>query len=437
MSDSQIVVPVATVEKLARALAAQPPPAQLERHGGLESLSDEPDDGVRQVVANLRQTLDALRREDRGDGVVVCIEHRDASLLQSFLAEQGQTFRDDLLARERLRPASSGGLEAMYDDHDIAGWVGKFFPAWLAAKFRGKRPFLPPSETVVDLRDGARVAVLGDWGSGLYGAPVSATSILATTPAYDLVLHLGDVYYAGTSDEVRRNFLDVWPRVPGAKHRALNANHEMYSGGEGYFDLTLKDGAFAQSSSCFALQTPRILLLGLDTAYEDHDLSAEQVAWIRRRVAAAEGRKVVLFSHHQPFSQFEDGGEKLVAKLGDLLTERKVFAWYWGHEHRCAIFDRHEPWQLWGRCIGHGGYPAFRDTFGGTGQRNVDGSIWHAVQTRNWPVARVLDGPNEYVKGEAARYAPNGYASLVLDGDRIHEAVHAPNGSVLWKNEIV
>ena len=53
-------------------------------------------------------------------------------------------------------------------------------------------------------------------------------------------------------------------------NRALNGNHEMYSGGFGYFKLILP--AFEQDSSYFALQNEHWLLVGLDTAYVDHDM---------------------------------------------------------------------------------------------------------------------------------------------------------------------
>ncbi|MDO9021355.1 MAG: metallophosphoesterase [Deltaproteobacteria bacterium] len=410
-----------------------------------ERSSDEPESSGLESTAVARRSVtqaeieaavERIKEADHGNGVITAPEDALASLLQSFLAEHADLNRDDLLSRNALSEAGSGGLEATFDTHDVKGWVFDYLPSWLAGRLH-KRPFLRPSETVKTIPEGARIALLGDWGTGLYGAPACAKSIAAVRPAYDVVMHLGDVYYAGTKDEVQRRFLDLWPTVAGAQNRALNSNHEMYSGGEGYFDLTLKDGRFQQSSSCFAMQTSRLLLLGLDTAYQDHDLSDDQVAWIRRRVDGAGGRKVVLFSHHQPFSQYESGGEKLVAKLGDLLAQRRIFAWYWAHEHRCVFFDRHEDWQMWGRCIGHSGYPAFRDRFKTKPVKtNSDGSFWQRVSQTRWPAADVLDGVNVYVAGEAERYSPNGYVTLVLEGDTIHELVHAADGTVLKTSTI-
>ncbi len=89
------------------------------------------------------------------------------------------------------------------------------------------------------LPDKFRLAMLGDWGTGLYGGPVCARSIEKDTDGFQFVLHLGDVYYSGTQEEVEARFLALWPAVPSAIRRGLNGNHEMYTGGHGYFDVVL------------------------------------------------------------------------------------------------------------------------------------------------------------------------------------------------------
>ncbi len=70
----------------------------------------------------------------------------------------------------------------------------------------------------------------------------------------------------------------MWPFAAGKVSRTLNSNHEMYSGGFGYFDMALP--AMHQDASYFALQNTNWLFVGLDTAYIDHDLDAQQVAWL-------------------------------------------------------------------------------------------------------------------------------------------------------------
>ena len=52
------------------------------------------------------------------------------------------------------------------------------------------------------LPDEARIAVLGDWGTGLYGAPLVAKAIRGDVQGFQLLLHLGDVYYSGSANEI-------------------------------------------------------------------------------------------------------------------------------------------------------------------------------------------------------------------------------------------
>ena len=193
-----------------------------------------------------------------------------------------------------------------------------------------------PTPSAGDLR----VAIAADWGTGLYGAPKIAETMrkMAEQRKFDLAMHLGDVYYSGTEKEVEERFLKVWPTDAATINRALNGNHEMYSGGFGYFELILP--AFKQESSYFALQNEHWLLVGLDTAYVDHDIDNEQVAWLnlilnqaeRAEAGAVLAPAAVLAPRHQ--------GPKLQKALKRLLDEKRITAWYWGHEHECVDLRR-------------------------------------------------------------------------------------------------
>ena len=395
-----------------------------------------------------RRGVAELRQRETAPDVLSTADHEAGALLQSFLAEYASQVEGGLRSLpghdggDPQPPGLAAGEEVALDGKDYAGWIKSFFTWW------GKivrHPWVPAPAAPESLGDEVRVAVLGDWGSGLYGAPKCSESIAADAKGYGLLLHLGDVYYSGTPREVGTRFLRHWPRVLGATSRALNANHEMYSGGYGYFDVLLN--AIGQPSSVFALQNASFLLVGLDTGYVEHDLAHGQEAWLSALIEAAGSRKVVLFSHHQPYSLFEHQGPVLQKKLGSLLAAKKIAAWYWGHEHRCVIYDRHPTWDVLGRCIGHGGYPYLRDDFGavpldatlpgGHAFRRVTPALARGAG-KECPVAgRVLDGTNPYVIGHEQKYGPHGYVTLELSGPTLREILHAPDGTVLYEEQIL
>src|SRR5947209_2684410 len=132
----------------------------------------------------------------------------------------------------------------------------------------------------------------------------------------------------------------------------------MYSGGDPYFDTILPK--FRQPSSYFALQNTHWLLIGLDTAHSDHNLDKRQIAWLNSVLKQKGDRKVILFSHHQPFSRLDKQGLDLQEAMATVLRDKAITAWYWGHEHDCIIYEKDERFGLLGRCIGHGGIPAPR-----------------------------------------------------------------------------
>ena len=365
--------------------------------------------------------------------VMATAEDDDAALavalLQSFIAEMAESDHTG----GRLVPSGVTGDEVKFDEQDWKGWAGLALP-WLKGKL-SKRDFLaPPAEPDV-LPNDAKVAILGDWGTGLYGAPACARAVAASD--VDLVVHVGDVYYSGTRKEVRQNFLEHWAVPDGAVSRACNSNHEMYSGGEGYFDLTLP--AFEQDSSVWACANDDYLLIGLDTAYNDFDLAAGQAEWLASFLHThQDNRKVILFSHHQLYSLLSKQGSKLQDDLRQLLDERRLFAWYWGHEHRLVLYDRHDSWGLHGRCAGHSGYPYFRDQFGQEPSDPLPGGnrLVHLPATSKSPAGLVLDGPNPFVPGREKDYGANGWLAVELQPSQVVERAMDPHGAELYRQTI-
>jgi hypothetical protein len=341
-----------------------------------------------------------------------------------------QTFMTTVAAPQenRFEASANDTLEAQFDSHDFLGWAGSFFNWWRKLNpFEWRAP-----DSVTQLPAKVRVAVFGDWGTGLYGAPVCAKSI-EKAANYQIVLHLGDVYYSGMKDEIKERFIDLFPNVKGAINRGLNGNHEMYTGGRAYFDAVQPWG---QKSSYFAFENDDWILGCLDSAYDDHDLHGDQAQWIQNLAAASPNKKLVLFSHHQPFSLLDSQGPKLVKKLEPLFQTKRICAWYWGHEHRCILYLPHRLYGLRGRCIGHGGFPYFRDK-GLLGDKPPAQPQWKNLQSKNLvPSGKILDAANEFI-GEAPQdYGPNGYVTLEFDGPSLTEIVHMPDGTVVWKQPI-
>lgn len=254
--------------------------------------------------------------------------------------------------------AEDRGLDvsAAFESSD-PGWLQVAFER-LKAVFRGKHAFRDHGGDLSAFReplpDDATVALFSDWGTGEDTAARVMTQMRERNPTH--AIHLGDVYYSGTEREIRTRFLapiaTFGPPAAGCRYRALNSNHEMYSGGHAYFELTLP--TFGQTASYFNLQSTHFQLIGLDSGYEDHGLKDPQAAWLAAQLQVP-NRRNVLLTHHQLFSPFEDRAfdRKLHKKVSPLLGG--VHAWFWGHEHKAIVFGQHLG--IHARCIGHGAIP--------------------------------------------------------------------------------
>ncbi|MBO0878277.1 MAG: metallophosphoesterase, partial [Pseudonocardia sp.] len=136
---------------------------------------------------------------------------------------------------------------------------------------------------IVSVAPDARIILVGDWGTGegvaLEVAARMREQIDAAGEREVHVVHLGDVYYAGTRWEARHRFLDHWPVRPEEAGRVrswcLNGNHDMYSAGEGLFEVILADGRFddqrtehGRVTSEFHLRNDHWDVVGLDTSWK-------------------------------------------------------------------------------------------------------------------------------------------------------------------------
>ncbi len=300
-------------------------------------------------IDEARGALEAVRSEAASTPRDEFYMPRDrmGALVQSAMAERlGQPAPEEL------------GPDFLFSDGD-PGWAS-VLPSLIERWLTVNAPFRTHESHRVDfdLPDKAGVALFSDWGTGRPAADQVMREIVKGNP--DIAIHLGDIYYSGQEHEVVRRFLDHFPGTNGAgapmRRFALNGNHEMYSGGRGYFDVVL--AAMEQEASYFCLSNANWRLIGLDTAYKDKVLADPQMQWLNALLAVPDGRKTILLSHHQAFSLFEEVDPRgLYEQVRPLLEAGKIHAWFWGHEHNHVVFRLRAG--MAARCIGHGAIPYF------------------------------------------------------------------------------
>lgn len=394
-------------------------------------------------MADFKAGLDKWQEAQIHPQVLHTPRHATAALLQSHCVKQAAASNGIESFLIKIADKILEGLEVRFSAEDWPDWVASFF-TWVAAIVPAAQ--LPPDPTAKQIDNNFSVGVLGDFGTGLYGAPVCQQSIQTSGENYSLMLHLGDVYYSATLEEVEQRFFGFWPNNASI-NRTLNGNHEMYTGGHTYFETMLP--RFGQTASYFAMQNDNWLLVALDTAYhqaiggQEGVLDDDQMKWLSAVVQAAEQRGVVLFSHHQPFTHLDTNlGGNLMAQLEDYKLADKIFAWYWGHEHRCLIYDPHPQYGFHGRCVGHAAFPESRPDLGNAPESPEFGSQWRQLPAKDGlndagatvpiPGAWVYDTNNLYVPGFETLFAPNGFMRLEFNGNQIVEYVRAPDNATIW-----
>ena len=294
----------------------------------------------------------------------------------------------DLLSESAYEGKSAFSKAKDYLKIQVFQWVGHY----LKSRFGPKWPFadygayegdngiynLAASAGDPDPDEPVLISLAGDWGSGTEDAFDVGQSVNLGFPHF--TIHLGDIYYVGTKKEVHENMLGgrvQWP-LGNRGSFALNANHEMYSQGKGYFAHLLPalgfQGDHGQRASFFCLKNDHWLVIGLDTGYysvgvpivemifrPSSKLHSKLMEWLQNdvRLQDDQQRGVILLSHHQYYSQFESGYDRPAQQLAQLLQRPAL--WFWGHEHRFAIYGKNATekagWQVYGRNLGHGGLP--------------------------------------------------------------------------------
>lgn len=296
-----------------------------------------------------------------------------------------------------------------------------------------------------------KIALVGDWGTGAWddGAvqyPALEVINQVQSQAPDYTIHLGDVYYAGTSgfldsDEEIANFLNNW--VAGSKGSfMLNSNHEMYSGAQGFFGKGLKAPPFAlqQNTSYFAIQSDKWIIIALDTAYYDKsDLFMNGALTDQNQINFIKGldtanKKVIMLTHHNP-TNIEGTGTAQLTLWNDVISAlgRSPDIWYWGHVHNAMVYSEQSfPAQngVKARCAGHGAIP-----FGvAYGLQNPDGTNKPSIE---YYAHELLSSVYDNTDAQQSKRVLNGFAMLNLGPDSISEQLIDQTGAVRWSAETV
>ena len=270
------------------------------------------------------------------------------------------------------------------------------------------------------------IAMLGDWGSGDAGAIAAMNMVKNLNPDY--IIHVGDVYYAGTPlatdpngksyigpGQEQNNLVNLWPATDKngnsytGRSFTLNSNHEMYTGGNGLFLDALKAKATPPGSgsvfaaqkgmSCFALSYGGWTILGLDSAFNAEVTNAfmygsldgntpVQIPWIQQ--LGLTPQQTIVLTHHTGFA-FDCSSSYTLWNQVQSALGADPYAWYWGHVHSGIVYsdtvnipvspNQKTPFSTntYARCLGHSGLPyGYATTL--EGNSNV---AWQVAQGSN------------------------------------------------------
>ena len=330
-------------------------------------------------------------------------------------------------------------LQAFGEGNPVA-WIPTGIDGILE-RVRGKYPFqTATAKSRIEFPAQCKIALLGDWGADNLHA--KRIGDLAVARGADYVIHLGDIYYSGTQSECEA-FVGNWP-LKGAdgkpmvgKSFALNGNHEMYLEGKYYFTTVL--GAFQQEASYFTLYNDWWQIQGLDTAYvpftidgggQDDRLQA-QWDWLSDSVFSEPAKKNIFLSHNQPVSghlpELEDA-YVLKTQFLKFVANRdytRIQAWFFGHEHRCEIYDDSPVGSLFkARLIGNGSIPHAPET--------EDAAAIAANGAKATAIWRV----NKATVGDDQTTAISSFALLTFNNEKCTAEYINEDGSLFYKEDL-
>jgi hypothetical protein len=292
-----------------------------------------------------------------------------------------------------------------------------------------KHPFPPGEPKPIQIPDQVTIAMAGDFGTGNFGAsdsPSTKISKFIPTLKPDFTIHLGDVYYAGTSGEEQNKLITFWPQGSLGSF-TLNSNHEMYSGGGPYFDEAVGGPVFNKLQSpfsFFALENSNWIIVGLDSAYNAGELSLymngslgnnAQLPFLQQM--AQRGKQLIILTHHNglPTSGVQPNPPLTLYTevMGAFANGSAPAYWYWGHQHVGAVY-KPLPNGTLGRCLGHAALPW-----------GFSSNLQTSMQVE-WFETRNAQDPDDRLR------VLNGFVLLELNGKNLAERFYDENGNIAW-----
>jgi hypothetical protein len=309
------------------------------------------------------------------------------------------------------------------------GWLGAV-AAWLEHLILGKYAFPQGTPAVASIPDQLSIAIGGDFGTGNWGTatdPAPSTKIATkgipgVTP--NITIHLGDVYYEGSSAEEKKNLVTLWPQGSGpASSYTMNSNHEMYSGAKPFFVEALGSPLFSAQKpySFFALENTNWVIVGLDSAYYSDELTlymngslgaGAQVDFLKAQVQ--KGKRMILLTHHNGLAEDGSGPTGLWNEvMGCFPAGSGPAYWYWGHVHAGVVYQPQSGINC--RCTGHAALP-----WGYASELDNPSVAW--FEKRN------AGDPNDPVR------VYNGFTFLKLAGAGLSETFYDENSGIAWSS---
>ena len=400
-------------------------------------VQQELEDTLRKLKEKDAPTLEALASDPSSSLASLSPEERRVKAIETIecslkaMASERESPDHEYHSRDPL----TGLIQSQLQDNVIPELqaTGQGNPVvWIPAGVRGvlehfkqKHPFISATaKSRIEIPSKCKIALLGDWGAPNDHA--KRLGELAIGKGADYVIHLGDIYFSGTRSECNE-FIRRWPLRDAdgqplkGRSFALNGNHEMYSLGIPYFTQVLS--AFGQEASYFTLYNEHWQLQGLDTAYVPFSISGANVDarlqvqwnWLLDSIKQNPAKANIFLSHNQPVSahlpELEAAQDLMneARRLLGIVGGTSIYAWFFGHEHRCAIYDdRVESALFRARLIGNGSIPHHPQEETGP-EKDRSG----AAAT---PILKV----NKRALTEDSSVAVSTFALLTLDGSNIH-----------------